>query len=53
MTVLVFALDSQEACDVTVTGAKASRLAQLTRAGLAVPDGFVVTVQAFEHAVAS
>jgi phosphohistidine swiveling domain-containing protein len=53
MTALVLALDSKEACDPNVTGAKAARLAQLSRAGLPVPQGFALAVQAFERALAS
>ena len=42
----VVALDHPAALDVTVAGAKAAGLARARRAGLATPDGFVVTAAA-------
>jgi pyruvate,water dikinase len=40
----------QEAGDVTLVGGKAINLYQLMRAGLPVPDGFVITTAAFRRA---
>lgn len=46
-------LDSLSATDVAVAGGKGANLGELTRAGFAVPDGFVVTTAAYDDFVAS
>jgi phosphohistidine swiveling domain-containing protein len=38
-------------CDESLIGGKAAKLAQLTRAGFRVPDGFFITTHAYEHFV--
>jgi pyruvate,water dikinase len=38
--------------DLAVAGGKGANLAELVRAGFAVPDGFVVTTAAYDHFVA-
>lgn len=43
-------LPIKEALDVSLVGGKAINLAKLMRAGLPVPDGFVVTTTAFREA---
>ncbi|MBC7262874.1 MAG: hypothetical protein H5T64_00775 [Chloroflexi bacterium] len=39
--------------DIRLVGGKAASLAALRQAGLTVPEGFVVTVAAYQHALAS
>ena len=46
-------LDSLRATDVAVAGGKGANLGELTMAGFAVPDGFVVTTAAYDDFVAS
>jgi pyruvate, water dikinase len=48
----VFAVVLPEARDAAVVGGKGASLGELTRAGVAVPPGFVVTVDAFVSAMA-
>lgn len=36
-------------CDERWIGGKAAKLAQLTRAGFRIPNGFVITTHAYEH----
>ncbi|MGC9332716.1 MAG: PEP/pyruvate-binding domain-containing protein, partial [Anaerolineae bacterium] len=38
-------------CDESLIGGKAAKLAQLSRAGFRVPDGFFITTDAYEHFV--
>jgi len=47
-----FAVTLPEARDAAVVGGKGASLGELTRAGVAVPPGFVVTVDAFASAMA-
>jgi pyruvate, water dikinase len=44
-------LDQVGAGDRAAAGGKGASLGELTRAGIRVPDGFVVTVEAFERAL--
>ncbi len=46
-------LDGLSAADVAVAGGKGANLGELTRAGFAVPEGFVVTTAAYDDFVAS
>ena len=46
-------LDSLKATDVAVAGGKGANLGELSRAGFAVPGGFVVTTGAYDDFVAS
>jgi pyruvate,water dikinase len=48
-----FAVTLADAHDPAVVGGKGASLGELTRAGVAVPPGFVVTVDAFAAAVAA
>jgi len=48
-----FAVTLPEARDPAVVGGKGASLGELTRAGVAVPPGFVVTVDAFVSAMAA
>jgi len=48
---LVCLLGAVGATDRSVTGGKGASLAELQRAGLRVPPGFVITVRAFERAM--
>ncbi|HEY5401115.1 MAG TPA: PEP/pyruvate-binding domain-containing protein [Trebonia sp.] len=48
-----FAVTLAEARDAAVVGGKGASLGELTRAGVAVPPGFVVTVDAFAAAMAA
>jgi pyruvate,water dikinase len=50
---MMLRLDDVAACDRYRTGSKAAVLARLQQAGFAVPDGTVLTTQAFEAFVAS
>ncbi|MBU4277456.1 MAG: hypothetical protein KKC30_12000 [Proteobacteria bacterium] len=47
--VLVLPLDDLEPGEAHLAGSKASNLAELSRAGLPVPEGFVVTTEAFRR----
>jgi len=47
--VLVLPLDNLEPGEAHLAGSKASNLAELSRAGLPVPEGFVVTTEAFRR----
>jgi phosphoenolpyruvate synthase/pyruvate phosphate dikinase len=53
MTGPVFAVTLADARDPAVVGGKGASLGELTRAGVAVPPGFVVTVDAFAAAMAA
>ena len=48
-----FAVTLPEARDAAVVGGKGASLGELTRAGVAVPPGFVVTADAFAAAMAA
>ncbi len=48
---VVCGLDQVGALDRPLVGGKGASLGELTRAGIRVPDGFVVTVEAFECAL--
>jgi pyruvate,water dikinase len=52
MTDLFLSLGEPGAADAARAGRKAATLCELRRAGFPVPDGFVITVDAFEHALA-
>lgn len=50
MTPATFVVPLADALDVSLVGGKAANLARMIRAGLPVPDGFVVTTSAFRAA---
>lgn len=45
---LVLAFSSADAANSVLSGGKGANLSKLTQAGLPVPDGFIVTAQAYE-----
>src|SRR5687768_11121242 len=53
MTHLIVPLSSREAADAGRFGPKAANLAALGQAGLPIPDGFCLDVQAYRHQVAA
>ncbi len=48
-----FTVTLQDAADVSAVGGKAASLGELSRAGVTVPPGFAVTVEAFAAALAA
>jgi rifampicin phosphotransferase len=53
MTRLVRRIDELSAADVDAAGGKGANLGELVRAGLPVPDGFVLTTEAYALAAAA
>jgi len=50
MSMLVRPIDQATAADLSSAGGKGANLGELTRAGFPVPDGFIVTTQAYVDA---